>query len=166
VRNTGISAASGTVQVVEAPPPGMTVTALSGADWTFAVPTLTCTRTAPIAVNTESTISVTVSVAVTPPAGLTNSATVSGGADDTPANNTGKHTTRITVPDLTIAKSHTGNFFRGQTGAQYTLTVNSAAAPSVGTHTVVEQPPVGLTVTPMSGSGWTCTLGSLSCQNT
>src|SRR5256885_2203373 len=28
-------------------------------------------------------------------------------------------------PDLTVTKTHTGNFFQGQTGASYTLTVHN-----------------------------------------
>jgi len=32
----------------------------------------------------------------------------------------------VVTPDLTITKSHTGNFVRPQTGATYTITVNNA----------------------------------------
>lgn len=69
-----------------------------------------------------------------------------------------------TTPDLTIAKSHTGNFFVGQTGAAYTITVSNAGhGPTSGTVTVVDSLPSGLTATAISGTGWTCTLGTLTC---
>ena len=59
---------------------------------------------------------------------------------------------------LHIVKSHTGNFKRGQTGAQYTLAVTNAvnSQPTSGKVVVTEVPPKSLTVTSMSGSGWAC----------
>jgi CSLREA domain-containing protein/uncharacterized repeat protein (TIGR01451 family) len=78
-------------------------------------------------------------------------------------------TANLTVQpaDLTITKTHTGNFSRGQTGATYTITVtNSGQGPTVGTVTVVDtlpNVPNTLVATAMSGTGWTCTLGTLTC---
>lgn len=70
----------------------------------------------------------------------------------------------MTPPVLTISKTHTGNFTQGQTGATYTVTVgNNGPGPTAGTITVVDNPPVGLTVTGMSGSNWTCTVGTRTC---
>ena len=68
------------------------------------------------------------------------------------------------VPDLTVAKSHTGNFTQGQTGATFSITVtNSGTAATVGTVSVTDTLPSGLTATAMSGSGWNCSLGTLTC---
>ncbi|HET6929294.1 MAG TPA: Ig-like domain repeat protein [Candidatus Acidoferrum sp.] len=68
------------------------------------------------------------------------------------------------IPDLTIAKSHSGNFTQGQTGATYTITVgNSGTGATSGTVTVTDTLPSGLTATAMSGTGWSCTLGTLTC---
>ena len=68
------------------------------------------------------------------------------------------------VPDLTITKSHTGNFAQGQTGATYTITVtNSGGAATSGTVTVTDTLPTGLTATAISGTGWTCTQPAGSC---
>ena len=51
-----------------------------------------------------------------------------GGGDTNPANNTVDDVTTITPgADLTITKTHTGNFIQGQTGATYTLTVSNQA---------------------------------------
>jgi uncharacterized repeat protein (TIGR01451 family) len=65
-------------------------------------------------------------------------------------------------PDLTVTKSHTGNFIQGQTGAQYTITVTNSGAGVVlagDTVTVADTLPAGLTATAASGTGWNCTLG-------
>jgi uncharacterized repeat protein (TIGR01451 family) len=68
------------------------------------------------------------------------------------------------TPDLTITKSHTGNFTEGQTGANYSITVtNSGSANSSGTVTVTDTLPAGLTATAISGTNWTCVLGTLTC---
>ncbi|HEX3746610.1 MAG TPA: SBBP repeat-containing protein [Bryobacteraceae bacterium] len=58
---------------------------------------------------------------------------------------------------LSIAKTHTGNFFQGQGGAIYILTVSNAPGASTGgLVTVTENLPAGLTLTSMSGTGWIC----------
>src|SRR5262245_4216682 len=67
--------------------------------------------------------------------------------------------------DLTLTKTHTGSFTQGQSGAVYTLTVsNSGASSTVGTVTVTDTLPAGLTATALSGTGWACTLATLSCN--
>ena len=67
------------------------------------------------------------------------------------------------APNLAIAKSHAGDFVKGQIG-QYTITVsNIGQGPTAGAVTVTDTLPAGLTATSLSGAGWTCTLASLSC---
>ena len=66
----------------------------------------------------------------------------------------------VLLPDLTISKSHVGSFAQGSTGNNYTVVVSNGgtgdkAAGSLVT--VTDVPPSGLTVTAMSGTGWTCT---------
>jgi uncharacterized repeat protein (TIGR01451 family) len=74
--------------------------------------------------------------------------------------------------NLTITKTHTGTFNRGQTGAVYTITVgNSAiAGPTDGTTiTVVDTLPAvqhTLVPTALTGAGWTCTVSTLTCTRT
>jgi uncharacterized repeat protein (TIGR01451 family)/uncharacterized repeat protein (TIGR02543 family) len=66
--------------------------------------------------------------------------------------------------DMTVSASHTGNFAQGQTGQTLTITANNiGAAASIGTVTVTDTLPASLTATAISGSGWTCTLSSLTC---
>ena len=63
------------------------------------------------------------------------------------------------LPDLTISKTHSGNFAQGQIGARYVVTVGNSGAgakPAGTTVSVTDTPPAGLTITAMSGSGWTC----------
>ncbi len=68
------------------------------------------------------------------------------------------------APDCVINKTHVGNFVRGSAGNTYTLTVSnaspSAAIVAGNTVTVVDSlaSAPGLTITAMSGTGWTCTV--------
>jgi hypothetical protein len=73
----------------------------------------------------------------------------------------------VNAPDLAITKTHSGTFTRGQTGAVWTITVSNVGfGPTVGTVSVVDtlpavvNPPVP---TALSGTGWTCTLATLTC---
>src|SRR5439155_9451062 len=67
-------------------------------------------------------------------------------------------------PDLTITKSHAGNFTAPQTGATYTLTVNNAGTGStLSVVTVTDTLPGNLNATDISGPGWSCNLGTLTC---
>jgi len=69
------------------------------------------------------------------------------------------------LPVVSILKSHNGNFTQGQMGATYTLTVtNNGPGYASGTVTVTDTlPSPYLVATAISGSGWTCTLATLSC---
>ena len=64
------------------------------------------------------------------------------------------------APALQAAVTPQGSFTAGQANATYTITVkNSGNAANSGTVTVTD-PPTGFTIASMSGSGWTCTIGS------
>ncbi|HEY2018515.1 MAG TPA: putative Ig domain-containing protein, partial [Bryobacteraceae bacterium] len=66
--------------------------------------------------------------------------------------------------DLSVSKSHTGNFVRGQTGATYTITVTNALYfTSEGSVVVTETVPTGLIATSISGEGWQCSQPSGPC---
>ncbi|MFZ5815172.1 MAG: beta strand repeat-containing protein [Bacillota bacterium] len=166
VSNLGPGETFGAVTVTDTLPAGLTATAISGAGWSCARATLTCTRSDTLAAGSSyPAITLTVDVAATAPPSLTNSVTVSGGSDLTPGNNTATDAvTVIQLPDLTITKSHTGDFHQGQTGAGYTITVtNSGTGLTSGTVTVTDTLPAGLTVTAISGTGWSCHLATLTC---
>ncbi len=65
--------------------------------------------------------------------------------------------TAPSVAALTIAKSHSASFTAGATGTYMIVVGNTTGAgPTSGTVTVTDNAPTGLTVTAMSGTGWSC----------
>ncbi len=87
-----------------------------------------------------------------------------GSADATADGQTVTASITVTAPDLTITKTHTGDFTQGQTGAIYTIVAtNSGNESSSGTVTVVDTLPTGLTATAIGGTNWGCTLATLTC---
>jgi hypothetical protein len=107
--------------------------------------------------------------AATTPIGLASADFDGDGTSDLAVANQGSNNVSVLLgglffSDVTIAKSHTGNFAQGQTGATYTLTVSNVGAYSTaGVVTAKDILPGGLTATAISGSNWSCTLASLSC---
>lgn len=61
------------------------------------------------------------------------------------------------VPDMTLGKSHVGNFVRGS-AASYTIPVQNLSpfGPTNGTVTINDTLPVGIAPTSASGAGWSC----------
>jgi len=161
----GASAWSGVITVVDTPGPGLTLTSLSGAGWVFTLATGSCTTSqAVLASGAATTITAVANVTADAGATVVNNVTVSGGGDSVTTNNSASDTANVDGADLAIAKSHTGNFTRGQTGATNTLSItNVGTGATQGAVTVVEQPPAGLTVTALAGPGWSCVLSSLTC---
>src|SRR5205814_505887 len=157
-------------------PTGLTATAMSGNGWACnsTLPasgpaTLTCTRSTVLnGGSSYPTITLTVNVGSDAAPSVTNSATVSGGGDTNTNNNKADDSTTIVRPDLTITKTHTGNFTAGQTGATYTITVtNSGGAPTSGTITMTDTLPTGLTATNINPPGnWSCTPPAGPCTRT
>ena len=146
-------------------PRGFTAKDVTGTGWTC-TPAISCTRSDALAAGASyPDITVTVDVAPDAGASINNSATVSGGGETFTSNDTANDSTTITqIPNLTVTSSHTGNFNQGQTGDIYTITVsNSGGASTSGTVTMTDTLPTGLTATAIGGSGWTCTLGTLTC---
>jgi len=166
VTNVGSGATNAAVTVVDALPDSLTATALSGTGWTCTLATFTCTRGDALAGGASyPPVALTVTVAANAPASVFNIAIVSGGGESNTANNTVGDVTSVTqLADLTIAATHSGNFTQGQTGAVYTITVrNSGAFATNAAVTVVDTLPARLTATALGGTGWTCTLATLTC---
>jgi len=79
------------------------------------------------------------------------------------ANQIGRISVPNPSPDLTITKTHAGNFHAGQTGATFTIGIrNVGSTDTVGAVTVTDTLPAGLTATAASGTGWTCST-AVSC---
>jgi len=166
VSNAGASATNAPVTVKDTLPQGLTATAMSGTGWTCVVAAATCSRSDALAAGSSyPPITMTVRVYGNAPLNVTNSVTVSGGGEVNASNNTASDpTTIVATTDLLLIKSHTGAFAQGATGRKYSLVVrNAGSLASSGTVTVTDTLPTGLTATGLSGSGWSCNLGSLTC---
>jgi uncharacterized repeat protein (TIGR01451 family) len=267
VTNLGTAATVGQVSVADVLPAELTANDLGGSGWVANLANLTCTRSDALPAGASyPPITVTVNISAGAPASVTNIATVSGGGDLSPANNTAGDptiidvataptvatdaataagtttatlngtvnpnsqaasvhfdygltasygstasmsgtvagaaaqavsanitglaagtlyhfraaatnvlglvtgidqtfaTTAAPVPDLAIAATHSGDFTQGDTADTYTIMItNVGTAASSGTVTVVDTLPTDLTVTAISGSGWTADLGTLTC---
>jgi hypothetical protein len=155
VSNSGVAPTFGQVTMTETPPAGLTITGMSGTGWNCN--TSVCSRSDSLPGGAGyPAITVTVNVAANATSPVTNQVSVSGGGS------AGVNATDATAivgagPALTISKTHSGNFVRGQVGAQYTVTVgNVSGMPTNGLVTMTETAPAGLTITGMSGTGWTC----------
>lgn len=164
VTNSGLGPTSGTVTVTETVPTGLTAVSMLGTGWICTQPAGPCTRSDVLQPNTPYpaiTLTVNVNGNATSPQ-INNVAVALSTLEPNTGNNGATDSTVIVVPpDLTITKTHAGNFSQGQTGVTYTATVtNSGAGPKVAGSlvSVVDTPPSGLTVTAMSGAGWTCTV--------
>jgi uncharacterized repeat protein (TIGR01451 family) len=168
VSNAGVAASSGGVVVGDAPDFGLTPTAVSGTGWTCIVLPPQCSRSDALAPGANyPAITVTVDVSSTAPPALSNSVSVSGGGEINFNNDSAIDTVNITqVPDMTASSFHNGNFGQSQIGATYILTaMNNGGVPSSGAVTLTDTLPAGLTATAMSGTGWTCTLSTLTCTS-
>jgi uncharacterized repeat protein (TIGR01451 family) len=157
----------GLVSVTATIPAGLTLVSMTGPSWSCGG--ATCTRSDALAA-TKFYDPITVTVNVTALSGtVTSSATVSGGGDVTPANNTAHNRTTIASgPDLIVTSTHLGNFQQGQSGAMYLIAAtNAGGAPTRGTVTVTDTVPGSLTVTAVGGKGWTCQPApAVSCTRT
>ena len=166
VQNLGYSASVGTVTVSDVLPTGLTATDIGGTGWSCTQPGGPCTRGDALpSAGTYPVLTLTVDVAITAGSPLVNTATVAGGGDIDPNDNTATDSVTVALgPDLRIAKSHAGNFTAGQLGATYAITVsNLGNSATVGTVTVTETLPAGLTATGITGPGWSCTQPAGPC---
>ena len=79
---------------------------------------------------------------------------------------TGMQSSALCSPDLSITKSHVGNFTRGST-ASFTVTVSNVSllGATNGVVTVNDTLPLGLTPISASGTNWTCSVAvqTFSC---
>jgi uncharacterized repeat protein (TIGR01451 family) len=173
VTNHGGGPTTSPITVDDTLPSDLSATSASGAQWTCGITgnghNVSCTYSDPIPAGLDaSPLQITVDVSASAQSTVTNTATVSGGGEPLPVvgdNNDSDPTTIRPGPDLVVAKSHTGDFFQTENGAQYRLVVtNPGGGPISGAVTVADQLPVAwLRATAIAGTGWSCTLGTLSC---
>jgi uncharacterized repeat protein (TIGR01451 family) len=68
------------------------------------------------------------------------------------------------VADLTVTKTHTGNFTQSDIGKTYTITVsNSGSGTTSGLVSVTDTLPNGLGAVDIGGAGWSCNFNNLTC---
>jgi uncharacterized repeat protein (TIGR01451 family) len=164
VSNTGAGPTTGTVTVTDTLPAGLAATAADSGSingWSVSASgqTITATRSDALAAGSSfPALTLTVSVAENAPASVTNMVTASGGGAANTAS-ASDPTTITQLADLTISKSHAGNFKQGDGADTYTLTVsNIGSEPTTGTVTVSDTLPSGLTPTAADEgviNGWT-----------
>jgi hypothetical protein len=164
--NIGPAATSGTVFIGDQPNQ-FTVTGISGPGWTCTMAPDTCSRNDVLAAGPNSSfppVTVTASVLPSAPPTFKLRANVSGGGELNTGNDQNSTIITVTpVPDLTVYSTNP-IFAQGQTGAFYNLTAsNIGGASTVGTITLTDTLPAGLTATAMNGTGWNCTLATLTC---
>ena len=167
VSNVGGPPTSGKVWVADLLPSGLSFSAIYGSGWSCSSSLVKCSRSDALAPgHSYPPITVKVNVSSHAPSSVTNLAGVLGGGDVSALNNAASDPTTINgkYPDLTIIKSHSGNFYQGQTGAIYKLLVKNVGQKSTsGTVSVTDLLPPDLTATSISGSGWSCHFNTLTC---
>ncbi|MBL0160598.1 MAG: hypothetical protein IPP47_26475 [Bryobacterales bacterium] len=169
VSNVGDAPSYGSYTVTDNPPTGLTVTAISGGqNWTCDLASRSCTPVQQGIIppgGSAQPITVTADVAINAPADFINQATVSGGGDSTPGNNTASDPTHTTGPDLRLTKTHLNDFYQGQLRAGYELRVtNVGESEPTGNITITENPPAGMTIVEMGAFiGWSCNTSTRTC---
>ncbi len=158
--NAGPSEAADVV-VTDTVPDGLTLVSADGTGWscTVAAPTLTCTLTSPLgAATTADPITVVTTVQPSAYPSVSNTATIStstGG--DLPGDNSSTDTVPVPAQsDISLTKTHVGDFVVGQHGVWTLVATNAGPTPDPGPLTVVDDLPAGTTYVSATGTGWTC----------
>jgi hypothetical protein len=149
----------------------MMITDLSGTGWSCVLSSFTCTRSDALPSGTNSSyppIVVTGNIPTNANGIDVNTVFVSGGGEINLNNDSDTDNANIIpAPDLVAEVSHQGSFAQGQTAVAYTLfAANKGGKTTTGTITLVDTLPAGLTATAISGTGWNCTLATLTCTTT
>jgi uncharacterized repeat protein (TIGR01451 family) len=151
---------NGIVTVTAMLPAGMTPVSMSGSGWScsYSTPPFYCQNSGPLAGGSSLTpITLTVPVPPNAPTQLANQVSVSGGG----AFVTGSEDLALVGaanPSLSIAVTHSGNFFAGGSGTFDIVVGNQTyASATSGTVTVSDSLPPSLTLGSLQGTGWNCT---------
>jgi uncharacterized repeat protein (TIGR01451 family) len=172
VNNTGVGPTTGLVTMTNVIPAGLTGLTYSASQngWSCSgSTTLVCTRSDVLAGGQSyPAVAYTVDVSSTPPSTISNTASVSGGGEGNTGNDTGTDTANVASsgPDLRLTTTYSGIFAVGVQESIWLTVTNIGAQNSHGTVTFVNTIPGSVTVSSISGNGWTCTLGSLTCTRT
>src|SRR6185369_10947007 len=135
VKNIGQDPSAGLVTLADSLPAGLIARSLTGSGWTCdPIPgggtsgpaTLNCTRSDSLAGSgaTYPDITLTVDVACNAPASVTNTATVSGGNDASPANNTSNDATTVNPDNIPPAIVCPGGISKYTDSGQNSAAIN------------------------------------------
>ena len=162
VVNDGPSVAGSGTVVTDDLPAGLTYVSASGTDWTCgaAGQLVTCTRTAPLPVGPAPQIVLVADVASSVTGTIVNTAEVTGPTPDPDlTNNTDTDRTPVvTNADLSIEKTHVGDFVAGDTGTYEFVVNNAGPSDAASPVRITDTLPDGLTYsgsTDVEGT-WTC----------
>jgi uncharacterized repeat protein (TIGR01451 family) len=160
VANVGFATGGNDVTILDQLPVGLSYDSASGAGWSCAAAgqDVTCTHAGNVeASNSLPTLTLRVNVGTDAIGSVTNMAVLSSPDDGNVANDVAADPTdvRAPLPDLTIDKSHTGNFTGAQQG-QYTIEVTNLGEAAPGPTTITDDLPDGLNFVSASGTDWSC----------
>lgn len=166
VTNLGPSDATGVV-ITDRLPEGLTFTEIAAVSdgYTFACEPnadgdVLCALAETLAVGATVTLDITVDAAADLPEELENTAIVSSATPD-PDSSNNESTVRGTVAssvDLSVIKQISGTPVIGSS-IDYTLTVSNAGPALAQGVVLTDIVPAGLSVTDVTGDGWSCTVG-------
>jgi uncharacterized repeat protein (TIGR01451 family) len=171
VGNIGPSDAAEPIVVSDTLPASETFGSATGTGWTCAddLQVVTCTDATDLPSGQDAAaIDLTVDIASDATGSVTNTASVSSMTDDpNPENNSGSDTTTLAhSSDLSITKTHAGDFTAGLDGT-YTIGVHNAGPSDSGTGVVVTDTlPTGETYVSAAGTGWSCAAVELTATCT
>jgi hypothetical protein len=171
--NYGYAPTSGPVTVVDRLPLDVSLvdpsSPATGSGWSCTIGAtariVTCITSASTTAG-DALPSITIPVTVSDNAGTTptNNITVSGGSTiDSTGQNTDEPLVIAQQPDLAVDVADSGNFEPGGTGSFAIVARNTTLAGTTGPVTLTYTLAPGLTATSISGTGWSCTLSTLTC---
>lgn len=168
VTNHGPSDTDGPIVVEDTVPAGMTYKESSGAGWSCDEEdgVVTCTRTAGLVDGATSSFTLTFDIATTAgPASVTNVVTVDGpNADPEPTNNSDTDPTEIVDrANISVTKEASADTVNAGDSVSWSIVVTNDGPSTADTVVVTDTLPAGLTVTSISGTGWTCVKATVSC---
>ncbi|MEO8053919.1 MAG: hypothetical protein ABI768_02120 [Acidobacteriota bacterium] len=167
VSNVGTGPTNAPVTVTDTLPAGLTPTGAAGSGWgcTVTAPNVSCSRSDVLAAGAAwPPITVAVNVLQSAANSITNSASVGGGGDVTPGNNTGTDVVAVvSSADLAIVKTGPANAIPGN-NVVYTLLVTNNGPSDAAAVVVVDPTPPNLTFVSNAGACVTpfpCALGTV-----
>jgi len=166
VTNLGPDSSAGPQTVVDVLPSTLTFKSYSSADWTCvnsgpgAGSTVTCTHTGALALNANTSISLTTTIDPNATGTLSNTAMVAGTTyDPVPGNNTSTDTAPVAPSaDLQITKTEVGTPVAGQPATWNLHVVNNGPSASNGPIVVDDPLPTTVSNAVVTAPGWSCTI--------